>query len=552
MFSQIVSRKWKVRLILAFVALFAIGGLVAPGQAASAEKTLIIAQAGDVAVIDNQQSTGPAKTALIQIYQWQWMPWRTIVSSKGGLVVKREQVPGIIRAWKTIKKADGTVWKRFHVRPGQVHHSGNPIVAADFKYSWLRRAGLGKDYLHRFLGGMHHISPTGKFKRGDPIPKNSPLEKSIKIIDDLIFEVNVKRDMPFFFDLWGQRVLYDHKLMNSKATAKDPWAKAFAAKNDGGAGPYTIEKWEVGNEMVLKRFEKYWGPRPAIDRLIFRTVPDLSARVLLLKKGDIDVALDIPVREMKSLKSDPNIRVLSTPTSMQLFIEMNANMKPFGNKDLRLALSYAFPYDDIIPAVYDGAATPGYGPIPTGYRGALKERRYKTDLNKAKEHLKKSGLGEGLTLSLKWQTGFTQHKLIGILFKDNLKKIGVNLKLQQLPRGQYNTGRRKRSMDFFFAEVLGWVSSPEYQNTINFSSESNVNYADYKNDRVDQLLVDALKEPDAEKRAKMSDEVQELIMNDVPFIFIAQPDGQLAMRKSVVGYVNQNTLLPHFWMVDKK
>jgi len=527
--------------------LFTSISIIHQAYGAETPKTLVVAQAGDVATIDNQQSVGPAKNALIQIYDWQWMRFRPVATPDGTLITRRKGpediLPAIIQAWETEELPDGTAIHRFHIRPGGVHHSGNPITAEDFKYSWMRRAGLGRDYLHRFLGGMYHIK-KGKDKM--------TLEESIKIIDEYTFEIRVKKNMPFFFDLWLQRVYFDSKLVKARATKEDPWAKKYVAKNDCGNGPYVIEKWEVGNEMILKRFEKYWGPRPPIDRIIFKTVPDLSSRVLLLKNGDIDVALNIPLRELMSLKKDPKIRVISAPSSNQLFIYMHQDIEPFNNKDLRLALSYAFPYDIIIPTIYGGAAQPSYGPIPTGFQGALTERRYKTDLELARKHFKQAGLGDKLTLTLKWMTGFPQYKQIGILFQENLKKIGITLKLQQLPRGQFQTGLRSKNMDFFIDDALGWIKTPEYVHVMNFSSQSNVNYTKYKNDRVDELIVAAMAESDPVKRSKMTSEAQELILNDVPRIFIAQPSFQLAMRKNIVGYVAQNTELHHFWLVDKK
>jgi len=133
--------------------------LMGVASVAQAEKTLIIAQAGDIAVLDNMQSAGSARDALIEIYDWGWIRYQTVAAETGGFTVSQELVPtGIIKAWETEKQPDGTFIHRFHIRPGAVHHSGNPITAEYFKYTILRRAGLGRDYLHRFLGGMYHLT----------------------------------------------------------------------------------------------------------------------------------------------------------------------------------------------------------------------------------------------------------------------------------------------------------------------------------------------------------------------------------------------------------
>jgi len=506
-----------------------------PNQINANEKVLVIGQAGDIAVIDNQQSVGPAKNALIQIYDWQWMSWAPKASVSGALVSSQKFDPGVIWAWETTEKG-GKTFQRFHVRPGQVHHSGNPITAHDFKYALQRRAAFKRDYLHRFLGSMY---------------KSEFLDEKIKIVDDYTMDVEVKRAMPLYFDLWAQRVYFDSKLMLKNATDDDPWSKKFAAKNDAGAGPYKIEKWSPGVEMVLNRFDKYWGPRPPMDKIIFKVIPDLSSRVLLLKRGEIDVALNLARRETNSLRNDPNIKIVSAPSTNILFIGMNFDQEPFGNKDLRYALSYAFPYDDIIPSLYQGEAQPLNGPIPTTVPGALTKRHYTTDLEKAKKHLDKSGLGNGLELTLTYEVGYPQHKQIGILFAENLKKIGVNLKLQQLPVGQFETGIRKNSLAFFVRESLAWIRTPEYGLLINYQSESSANPTGYSNKSVDPKINEAMLELDAAKRARLTDAAQEIIVEDAPWIWVAQPNFQLAMRKNIIGYIPQNTELHHFWLVDK-
>jgi peptide/nickel transport system substrate-binding protein len=304
--------------------------------------------------------------------------------------------------------------------------------------------------------------------------------------------------------------------------------------------------------MRLKRFKNYWGNPPPVETVVFRTVPDLSARMLLLKNGDVDVAMDIPLREMQSLKGAPNVNVISAPSTAKVQIGMNVTMPPFDKKDLRLALAYAFPYDSIIPAIYQGAAKPLNGPIPTGLLGALPERRYKTDLARAREHLKKAGLEKGLRLTLKWETGRSQYEQIGILFMENLKTIGVELKLQQLPKGQFQAGRRDKTLDFFIYDALAWVRTAEFETQLYYFTKGMVNDTKYANPRVDKLIDAAMSEMDEERRVKLCQEAQEIILQDLPFIYIVQPDFQLAMRSNLTGYVVQNTELHHLWLVDKK
>jgi len=525
----------KVEVLGLTVVLFLTFGLCLRCQAA--EKVLVVAQAGDVATLDNQQLLGPSKNLLIHVYDWQWMRFGVASTPEGVLYSTRELLPGIIERWETRLNADGTVTYVFHVRPGQVFHSGNPITAEDFKYTLMRRAAFRRDYIHTFLGAMYSIDEN--------------LDQHIRIINTYTFEVDAKRPMPLFWEIWMQRTYYDSKLMREHATDKDPWSKEFAVRGDAGSGPYVIEEWIPGVEIRLRRFDKYWDNPPYFDYIIWRIIPDVSARVLLLKKGEIDVALDLPVREILGLLGDPNIKIISAPSANQLAIPMNAKIPPFDNINLRWALTYAFPYDEVISTVFLGHAQPNYGPIPTGFPGALAERRFKTDLDLARQYLEKAGYSRGLTLELYYDASYSQHEQIGILFKKNLEKIGVNLELRPLPTGQFQTGLRERTLGMFIQEALGWINTPEYYFNMNFNSQSSANSNGYSNPEVDALISLALTEMDDVKRAELNARIQELVLADATWIYICQPNFLLAMRRDLEGYVYQNTELHHFWLLRR-
>jgi peptide/nickel transport system substrate-binding protein len=505
-----------------------------------AEKVLTIAQATDAGSIDFDKTSPEGRQMGILIYDWQWLRFQTVESDRGELYSHPTKlIPGIVVAWKTIPNPDGTAVQRLVIRPGAKFHSGNPVTVADLKYTSLRRAAMGAYDLHATIGGMYG-------------PDLEEIDKTMRIIDDYTMEIDVKQPMPSFWETWAQRWYWDSKLMRENATKDDPWSKEFAAKNDAGSGPYVIEKWTPGVEMVVKRFDGYWGPRPPIDKIILRVVPDISSRVMLLKSGAVDVALNLATEEILALRDDPNIKILSAPTTNMLYIAMNPNIEPFDNKDLRWALTYAFPYDEIIPAVYSGHAQSYYGPVPTGVEGALSERRYKTDLNKAKEYLKKAGYEDGLTITLQYGAGFEENEKVGLLYQANLKKIGVDLKLQKLPIGQFSTGNQKRTLPFFITEVSRpWIETAEYVFRLDFLEDTPSNYIGYKNDIVEELTPLAVKEVDPVKRADLNKKIQDTILEDAVWIYIAQPDFKLAMRKNVVGYVAQNTSFHHWWIVDK-
>ncbi len=107
-------------------------------------------------------------------------------------------------------------------------------------------------------------------------------------------------------------------------------------------------------------------------------------------------------------------------------------------------------------------------------------------------------------------------------------------------------------MIFFIREVLGWFNVPEYASIHCFSQQSSNNTTGWYNKRANELMEAAVTEMDPGKRAKLTAEVRDIVLDDAPYIFICQPDFQIAMRSNVIGYVAQNTELTHFWLMDKK
>ncbi len=528
------STKCRGLAIVAVAVILAVGALFV---AQAEEKVLIVCQAGDVAVLDNQQSTGPSKNTLIDIYDWQWLRFGTDVDANGVLYSTKTILPGIIRDWRTVVHADGTCTHTFYLREDGVFHSGNPITAADFKYAMLRRAALKRDYIHTFLGAMYGYTED--------------FDLHVRVIDDYTLEVDAKQPMPYFWDIWNQRTYYDSVLVQANATPDDPWALKYVAKNDCGSGPYVLDTWVPGVEVQLSRFEQYWGEAPYFDRIIWKIVPDLASRILLLMSGDVDVAFNIPMKEALSLANEPGVKVIFGPSANQLAIQINANIEPFNNANLRWALTYAFPYDDIIPSIYSGNAQANYGPIPAGFVGAMTERRFNTDLVKAREYLVNAGYGDGIALTLNYETGYPEQEQIGILFKDNLKQIGVDLELRQLPTGQFQTGTGKKTLGMLITAALGWIQTADYYFNLNWNSTSSANYIGYGNPEVDALIMPALSEPDAAKRAEMNDRMQELVLGDAAWIYICQPNFVAAMRSDIAGYIVENTELHHLWLLSR-
>ncbi len=493
--------------------------------------TLIVALPGDVNSLDHDKASGLARSMDINVLDWQWIKFDT-KDVNGIPVADREQmVPGIVENWSTEALPDGRVKHIFKVRKGATFHSGNPVTAWDLKWAMERRAGLKGDYVHRALGAMYGLPE---------------LPDTLLVPDDYTLEVISTQDMPYFWDIWAQRVYFDSKYVKEHAAADDPWGLEICAKEDVGSGPFKVASWTAGVEMVLEPFEGYFGKKPWFDKVVYKIIPDLSARVMMLETGEVDVAMGIPTKEMDQLADAEGVRIISAPSMTQVFITMNANFEPFNDQKVREALSYAFPYQDIMTNVYYGQAQQMNGPIPTGMRGALEQRPFPTDLEKAKQILADAGKSN-IEVTLSYCADYPEHEKIGVLFQSNLRDIGVTCNLQQLPVGEFESQARERTIPFAVRSGSGYIWDPAYMIQMWFLSDSTININDYNNPEADQIIKQALAETDADARAALVEEAQDIVVADIPSIYIGQPNFRLAMREDIAGYKHQNTEYLHLW-----
>src|SRR5690606_15391119 len=178
--------------------------------------------------------------------------------------------------------------------------------------------------------------------------------------------------------------------------ADEEW---FNAGNDAGTGPYTVESWTQGEQLVLTRFDDYWGgwndPRQW-DKVVFRIVPEAATRRQLMETGQGDFTYGLPPEMVEALRSNANLQVVETPSFQNLLGMLNTEKAPLDDVRVRKALAHAFPYQQVVDHVMQGTARPARGPIPYGMWGHgedLPQPGY--DLDEARRLLAEAGYPDG-------------------------------------------------------------------------------------------------------------------------------------------------------------
>src|SRR5262249_45648757 len=140
------------------------------------------------------------------------------------------------------------------------------------------------------------------------------------------------------------------------ATPADPWAKEWLRTHSARFRAYQGEKGVPGTETGPNQKPNLKGEPGFFDKVILKGGPESSARLALLKAGQVDIAWGRNERELQQVEKDPNLQVVRAASNKQLYIGLGTDKPPFDNKKVRQALAWATPYKDIIDKVYYGHA----------------------------------------------------------------------------------------------------------------------------------------------------------------------------------------------------
>ena len=246
----------------------------------------------------------------------------------------------------------------------------------------------------------------------------------VEIVDDYTVNFHTSGVVPLF-DLYFQNFP-----IVPKGYVTEVGDEVFA-REPVGTGPYLLEEWVKDDHITLVRNLDYWGPRPKADRLIFRSVPDIIARVATFLAGEADIVTDLQPATVPEIEKREELTVMAMPGLRLVFLNMNVLIdSPVKDHRVRQALNYAVDKQEIVETVMNGYATalPGQlcSPEYYGYNPGI--QAYPYDPEKAKQLLAEAGYPEGLEVRLVCSRGRYMNDVeICQAVAGQLSKVGITL-----------------------------------------------------------------------------------------------------------------------------
>ncbi|MFG3679792.1 ABC transporter substrate-binding protein [Micromonospora chalcea] len=416
--------------------------------------------------------------------------------------------------------AEQKVWT-LKLRRGVKFASGNEMKAADVKWS--------KDRAFAAQANVAGVYRTIGLTSAD----------QVKVVDD--YTVEFHQAFPSALTRQIQAIslyVFDSVEAKKRASSSDPWAKEWFAKNPPTGGYFNVAKATQGQEIELSANTDYSGPDPAKTPTIrISVVPAASNQRLQLQAGDIDIALGISQRDIQDLKKTPGIKVISAASNRQVAIQMSVTAAPFNDVNVRKALAYAVPYEQIITNVYGGDARAAKSPVPLDMPG-YDEVGYPFthDLDKAKAAMAAAGKAS-LDSELVFEADNEEQQKIAVQVQSEAAKAGIRLKLTPLDPATLGERRTKKNIPLQITSGQLWVDDVEYMLATSFVKGANLNYSNYSNPEIEQIYEKSHTTVDTAARNALWKRVQEILAADVPWVVICQPNFNLPVREAVAGWV---------------
>ena len=424
--------------------------------------------------------------------------------------------PGLATEWEEVEEN----LFEFKLRENVIFHNGEKFTADDVAYTFKRAIESP---------AIGHIVESI-----DP--------ETIEVIDEHTIQIGTYETFgPFLTHLAHPTVA----ILNEKAVeeAGDEYGTDIVV----GTGPFEFEEWITGTQVIANRFEDYWGEEPEIDTIEFNIIADSSVRLIELESDAIDIAYDIASSDLKAVEENDELTLINTPNLGAEYLGLSVhNDTPLREKKVRQAIAHVIDVPSIINTVYEGVGEQMSGPISElvfGFNDELDPIEYNVD--QAKDLLAEAGYPDGgFTLSLYVGDSNPQRIQVSQIISEALAEIGIDVEIVQMEWGAFLEATALGEPDMF---LLGWITATADadQGLYPLFHSNNVgeagNRSFYENDHVDELLDQGKSTMDEDKRLEYYKEAQEIIHDEVPWVFLQTLENVTAINNRVHGFEHYPT-----------
>jgi peptide/nickel transport system substrate-binding protein len=436
---------------------------------------------------------------------------------------KYEPQPMLAESWDW--SADKKQLK-LNLRKGAVFHSGREFTSDDVKYNLMRvrdpKVGTGQ------LVGM-----SNWFSEFETPDKNTIILKADK-------------PRPTVFDMLEYLNIVDREL------ADGPNATTQA----GGTGPFALGEWVQGDHIRFVKNKNYWqSGKPYLDEINIAIVRDPQAMSVQLEAGSLDAVMNPLVQDGARLQKDSKYQLVTgDPNGLVINVVVNTTQAPFDNKKVRQALNYAIDRQRFIDSVLLNLSGNEISdlPWPAGSPASepAKNKMYAFNLDKAKSLLSEAGVS-GFEMDFIYSNISSELAAFAQIYAGDLAKLGVKLNLKPLDSGTYNRTSLARQFSIGASDSSFAQMEPGTLFQLSGAHRPTGNSAGYENQKYIDLVEASQTEPDLAKRKQIFAELNDLLLEDVFIIPVAQRPWYMVASsrvKDIKWMISQAPVYADMWL----
>ena len=443
-----------------------------------------------------------------------------------------QPVPGLALSWTAL---DGLTWE-FKLRPGVLFHDGTPFTADDVAFTFGR--------IPKVLN-----SPASFADAVKPISE-------LEIVDPLTLRIRTREPVPLMpYNMASPRIV-SRKHGEGAGTSDYNSGKAAI-----GTGPYKLESVLLGDRVVFRRNDAYWGPKPAWDTVTYRLIANNASRTAALQAGDVDIIDQVATRDVAALQADPKLRVVSAPGQRLIYLYTDSGREvtplafdlsgrkldrnPLRDLRVRRALSLAINREGICTQIMDGFAAPTGQLMPAGATGhdpSIPVPKY--DPAAARKLLAEAGFPNGFAITLSGPNDrYVNDRQIVETIAQMWARVGVKTTVNTTPSSMFFAGA-VGTRDEYTVALTGWApdtgeagsslgqivasSNPEKGRGATFRPSH------YANAATDEVVERAQGTFNPKAREQLYQEATRMGVADEAFVPLHHQVNIAAMRKGVI------------------
>lgn len=388
----------------------------------------------------------------------------------------------------------------FILREGVKFHNGEEVTVGDVVYSLSRAAGL---------------------ETGEPLMSTLSGVAAVEAVDDRTVVITLSAPDAEFIAYATAAIIPE---------GNDPAAEVI------GTGPFQYVSRTVQDNIVLEKFNEYWGEGAYVDKVTLKVIEDGQTMVMSLQSGAIDMALHLSASQVDELSG---LTAVEGTMNLVQALYLNHAVEPFNDIRVRQALSYVIDKQMIIDLAGDGHGSPVGSSMYPAFSKYFDEELinyYEVNLEKARELLAEAGYPDGFSFTITVPSNYTPHVDAAQVIVELLRQVGIQAEIELVEWATwYSDVYQGRN---FETTVCGMDASTLTGSAMlaRFTSTSAKNFGNYVNEEYDEAFAAATSTTVAEEQIASFKLCQQILTEDAANVYIQDLADFVVMQNNVGGY----------------